>query len=198
MPLAVSFRSPSRVQKLLQVGYQRRSNPRYQHALVRLLREARLLGSLTAVQTQWAQEAAPLRGWPRRFTMPEAELRRFGYADMRQFRNWMWYPPDSAGPYCDFVAHQLDVCQWFLGCAAHAVLATGGSDHYTDRPHLDTVLALYEFPSQAGDQPGRAVRASCSMFTTSSGGGTRQYERFLGTEGSIQMSSNLCWTVIGR
>ena len=81
-----------RTGKLLQVGYQRRSNPRYRHVLEKLLAEARLPGRLTAVQTQWAQEAADLRGWPKRFTMPDDVLHRYGYDDMSQFRNWIWYP----------------------------------------------------------------------------------------------------------
>jgi predicted dehydrogenase len=184
--------------KLLQVGYQRRSDPRYQHARERLLREAELTGRLTALQTQWAQEAEPLRGWPRRYTVPQDVLARYGYADMNQFRNWMWYPPYSSGPFCDFVAHQIDVCQWFVDAAPQAVLASGGNDYYPDRANLDTVLALFEFPRPADAGAAGVLRASCNMYTTTSAGGMRQYERFLGAEGSIQISSNPRWTRIGR
>ena len=65
-----------RTGKLLQVGYQRRSNPRYRHAREKLLAEAQLPGRLTVVQTQWAQEADELLGWPKKFTMPDDVLQR--------------------------------------------------------------------------------------------------------------------------
>ena len=39
--------------KLLQIGHQRRSNPRYVFALTRLLRDAKICGRLTAAQAQW-------------------------------------------------------------------------------------------------------------------------------------------------
>ncbi|MHB8955924.1 MAG: Gfo/Idh/MocA family protein, partial [Pirellulaceae bacterium] len=106
-----------RTGKLLQVGYQRRSNPRYRHVLEKLITEARLPGRITAGQMQWAQEAADLRGWPKRFTIPDDVLHRFDYDDMRQFRNWIWYPKYCGGPYCAFASQQLDVCQWFLNAS---------------------------------------------------------------------------------
>src|SRR4030042_2914741 len=39
--------------KLLQIGHQRRSNPRYIHAIDRLIRERRLLGRVTGAYAQW-------------------------------------------------------------------------------------------------------------------------------------------------
>ena len=39
--------------KLLQIGHQRRSNPRYQFCYQRLLNENKLLGRLTAANGQW-------------------------------------------------------------------------------------------------------------------------------------------------
>lgn len=182
-----------RTGKLLQVGYQRRSDPRYRHAGEKLLAEAQLPGRLTVVQTQWAQEAADLRGWPKRFLIPDDVLHRFGYEDMNQFRNWIWYPKYCGGPYCAFVSQQLDVCQWFLEVSPRTVMASGGRDYFQDRPSLDTVLSVYEYPHKLGP-----VRVSCAMLTTTSGDGTRQFERFLGTEGYIQMSDNPRWARIGR
>ncbi len=182
-----------RTGKLLQVGYQRRSNPRYRHVLEKLLAEARLTGRITAVQTQWAQEAADLRGWPKRFTMPDDVLRRFGYDDMSQFRNWIWYPKYGGGPYCAFVSQQLDICQWFLNSAPRTVMASGGKDFFPDRPSLDTVMSVYEYPHELGP-----VRVSCTMLTSTSGDGMRHYERILGSQGSIQISENPRWTSVNR
>jgi predicted dehydrogenase len=182
-----------RTGKLLQVGYQRRSHPRYRHVVDKLLREAALTGPLTAVQTRWAQEAADLRGWPRRFTLDEATLRQYGYQDMTELRNWIWYPQFGGGPFCAFVAQQIDVCQWFLECSPQSVMASGGNDLYRDRACYDTVLSVFEFPRESG-----AIRASCDLYTTTSAGGTRQFERFCGVEGSLQISENPLWTRIGR
>jgi predicted dehydrogenase len=182
-----------RTGKLLQVGYQRRSNARYRHAFEKLIAEARLPGRMTVVQMQRAQEAADLRGWPKRFTIPDDVLRRFDYDDMNQFRNWIWFPKYCGGPYCAFVSHQLDVCQWFLEAPPRAVMASGGRDFFQDRPSLDTVISVYEYPYKLGP-----VRVSCAMLTTTSGDGTRQFERFLGTEGSLQLSENPRWARIGR
>ncbi|MHB8973038.1 MAG: Gfo/Idh/MocA family protein [Pirellulaceae bacterium] len=182
-----------RTGKLLQVGYQRRSNPRYRHVLEKLIAEARLPGRITAVQTQWAQEAADLRGWPKRFTIPDDVLHRFDYDDMTQFRNWLWYPKYCGGPYCAFVSQQLDICQWFLNTAPRTVMASGGKDFFAERLSPDTVMSVYEYPHALGP-----VRVSCVMLTSTSGDGMRQYERFLGNEGSIQMSENPRWTSIAR
>ncbi len=182
-----------RTGRLLQVGYQRRSNNRYRHVYERLLQEAHLPGVLTTIETQWAQEAADLRGWPRRFVIDQQLLRQYGYDDMSQFRNWMWYPKYCSGPFCAYVGQQLDICNWYLEAAPQAVLASGGSDFFPDRPNLDTVMSIYEYPAAKG-----TLRAACNMFTTTSADGMRQYERFQGTEGSIQISENSRWTRVGR
>ncbi len=42
------------------------------------------------------------------------------------------------------------------------------------------------------------VRTSCHVLTTNSAGGMRQYERFCGTEGCVQVSENPHWIRIGR
>ncbi|MHC4761863.1 MAG: Gfo/Idh/MocA family protein [Planctomycetota bacterium] len=45
--------------KLLQIGHQRRSNPRYIHCYEKLLKEAQILGRITAVNGQWNRAARP-------------------------------------------------------------------------------------------------------------------------------------------
>lgn len=182
-----------RTGKLLQIGYQRRSNPRYRHVRDKLLVEAKLPGRLTAAQTQWAQEARELRGWPKRFPLSAELLQQHQYTDMSQFRNWMWYPQYCGGPYCAFVSQQLDVCHWLLETVPRSVMASGGHDFFADRPTMDTVLAIYEYPRDDG-----VVRVACSMYTSTSGDGMRQYERFLGSEGSLQLSEDPRWTSVGR
>jgi predicted dehydrogenase len=52
--------------KLLQIGHQRRSNPRYVHCRDKLLKEARILGRITTVNAQWNRSVQPDLGWPKR------------------------------------------------------------------------------------------------------------------------------------
>ena len=68
--------------KLLQLGYQRHSNPRYRHVDLMLLRKAKLAGRLTHVSGQWNQPVKDDVGWPRKFAMRPEDLKRYGYADM--------------------------------------------------------------------------------------------------------------------
>ena len=65
--------------KLLQIGHQRRSNPRYLFALNRLINEAKICGRLTAAQAQWNRAASPDLGWPKGKEIPDDVLRKYGY-----------------------------------------------------------------------------------------------------------------------
>src|SRR5690242_11550700 len=51
--------------KLLQIGHQRRSNPRYMFALNRLVHDAKICGRLTAAQAQWNRAVTEDFGWPK-------------------------------------------------------------------------------------------------------------------------------------
>ena len=56
--------------KLLQIGHQRRSNPRYLHCYEKLLTEAKLLGRIVTAQGQWNRSVKPDNGWPARYAIP--------------------------------------------------------------------------------------------------------------------------------
>jgi len=58
--------------KLLQIGHQRRSHPRYLHCREKLLLEAGLLGRIVTVNGQWNRAVSPDLGWPERYAIPEA------------------------------------------------------------------------------------------------------------------------------
>ena len=51
--------------RLLQIGHQRRSNPRYQFALNRLVRDSKLCGRLTAANAPWNRAVTEDLGWPK-------------------------------------------------------------------------------------------------------------------------------------
>jgi len=170
--------------KLLQIGHQRRSNPRYQHALHKLKNEARLFGRMTNINAQWNRAVSEDLGWPEKYTMDQATLDRYGYANMHEYRNWRWFRKYGGGPISDLGAHQIDVFNWFLGANPSSVMAGGGVDYYTEHEWYDNVMAIYEFPTDEG-----MVRAFYQVLTTTSAGGG-YFEYFMGTEGSLKISEN--------
>ncbi|MEZ5277414.1 MAG: Gfo/Idh/MocA family oxidoreductase [Opitutaceae bacterium] len=170
--------------RLLQIGHQRRSNPRYQHALHNLLGEARLLGRITNVNAQWNRAVTEDLGWPEKYTMDQDTLARYGYANMHEYRNWRWYRKYGGGPISDLGAHQIDIFNWFLGANPSSVMAGGGIDYYKNHEWYDNVMAIYEFPTSEG-----MVRAFYQVLTTTSAGGG-YFEYFMGTDGSLKISEN--------
>jgi len=179
--------------KLLQVGYQRHSNPRYRQVDEVLLKKAKLPGRMTHVSGQWNQPVRDEVGWPKKFAMRDAELKAHGYASMHEFRNWRAYRKFSGGRFADFGAQQVEVVNWFLGSTPKSVLAGGGIDYYKTHEWPDTVMAILEYETPEG-----TVRALLSVQTTTSGGGEMTFEHFMGTEGSIKISENPKWTKVYR
>jgi predicted dehydrogenase len=178
--------------KLLQIGHQRRSNPRYQHAREKVINEAHLLGQITNINGQWNRSVSADLGWPEKFALSEAVLQKYGYANMHEFRNWRWFKKYAGGPISDLGAHQIDIYNWFLGTTPGSVMAGGGADYYKNHEWYDNVMAIYEFPTAQGP-----VRAFYQVLTTTSaGGGYNEY--FMGTEGSLKMSENPAYTKLFR
>ncbi len=178
--------------KLLQIGHQRRSNPRYQHARDKLLRDARLLGRITNATGQWTRAVTEDLGFPANQALPEAQLQAHGYANMHEFRNWRWFKRYAGGPISDLGAHQIDIFNWMLGANPRSILAGGGVDYYTTHEWYDNVMAIYEFPTSEG-----IVRASYQVLTTTSAGGG-YHEYFMGDEGALKMSENPSYTKLYR
>jgi predicted dehydrogenase len=167
--------------KLLQIGHQRRSNPRYIHAIDKLMREVQLLGRITYAYGQWNRAVAPELGWPKGKEMPQEKLEKFGYASMRELLNWRWFKKYGGGPIVDLGSHQIDLFSWVFGGNPISIMASGGNDYYADRGWYDTVLAIYEY-----DTPQGKARAFYQVLTTTSKGGF--YESFMGVDGSINIS----------
>ena len=179
--------------KLLQIGYQRRSNPRYLHIQQNLLQKAKLTGRITHAAGQWNQPIREDTGWPKKFAMTDDDLKRQGYTGMHEFRNWRSFKKFGGGPLADFAAHQFDAVGWLLGVTPKSVLAMGGVDYYKTRQWYDNVTALIEY-----DTPDGTVRGTFQVLTTTSGGGERMFEHVLGVDGSIKISENPKWTRIYR
>jgi len=169
--------------KLLQVGHQRRSNPRYIYCFEKLIKEAKLLGQITTINGQWnrSRSACEELGWPKGSEIDEATLNKYGFESMAQFKNWRWYKGLGGGPIVDLGSHQIDVYSWFLEANPKSVIASGGTDYWKGRQWYDSVMAVYEYQMSQG-----TVRAFYQTITTNSRAG--YYEAFMGDEGMLNIS----------
>jgi len=167
--------------KLLQIGHQRRSNPRYMHAINRVMREGKMLGRVTHAYAQWNRSVAPFIAAPPRYIIKPEILQKYGYENMEQFLNWRWFRKHGGGPMVDLGSHQIDLFFWLWDGQPLSVTAIGGNDYYK-REMNDNVMAMYEFKAKDGF----VGRAYYQVLTTSSRGGF--YEQFMGEDGSLTLS----------
>lgn len=178
-------RAARRTGKLLQIGHQRRSNPRYIHCYRKLIAEAKLLGRMTTVNGQWNRSVQPDNGWPKDAVIPVPVLKRYGFQSMQEFRNWRWYRRLGGGPMVDLGSNQLDIYNWYLNARPRSVMASGGIDYYDKRTHewYDTVLATFEY-----DTPEGKVRAFYQTIASNSNQG--YFETFMGDQGTLMISES--------
>ena len=171
--------------KLLQIGHQRRSHPRYLHCREKLLGEARILGRIVTVNGQWNRAVSADIGFPERYAIPGDRLRQYGFKTMEQFRNWRWYKGLGGGPIVDLGSHQIDIFNWFLGATPAHVMASGGLDYHDPKTHewYDTVMAVYEYETPVG--PARAY-----YQTQTTNGSQGYFENFMGDQGTLVISES--------
>lgn len=175
--------------KLLQIGHQRRSNPRYNHCYNKLIKEANLLEQITTVYGQWNRGKTACEDLivPRDTEIDPAILKKYGFDSMHQFRNWRWYKGLGGGPIVDLGSHQIDIYSWFLEANPKSVMASGGVDYWkppvceTAHDWYDNVMAIYEYETKLG-----TVRAFYQTITTNSAQG--YFEQFMGLEGTLIIS----------
>ena len=170
-----------RTGRLLQIGHQRRSNPRYLHAIDVLILGKKILGRVDIGYAQWNRAKSDMLGWPKKYTINQATLERYGYNSMFELRNWRWFRKFGGGPMVDLGSHQIDVLSWVFGVNPTSVFASGGIDYYTDREWYDNVMAIFEFNTKSGKS-----RAFYQVQTTTKHGGF--YETFMGDNGSLVIS----------
>jgi predicted dehydrogenase len=170
--------------KLLQIGHQRRSNPRYIHCYEKLIKEANLLGRMTTINGQWNRSKASCEDrtlGPKEPAIDDATLNKFGFKNMHQFLNWRWFKGMGGGPIVDLGSHQIDIYTWFLGTNPKSVMASGGVDYWKGHEWYDNVMAIFEYETKEGP-----VRAFYQTLTTNSANG--YYESFMGDEGTLVIS----------
>jgi predicted dehydrogenase len=195
--------------KLLQIGHQRRSNPRYLHAK-NLVQKERLCGRITNMMGQWNRSVKEPIPWPKdKNGCPTEILEKYGYKTMERLTNWRWFHQYSGGAIADLGSHQIDIFNWFLDSFPIAVQASGGLDYYDKsvREWYDNILCLLEYntapaaaipevkdaagkviSSEIPASPGGPARAFYQVINTSGFGG--YYEVFMGTGGTLDISED--------
>jgi predicted dehydrogenase len=178
--------------KLCQIGYHRRSNPRYRFTLEQLIRRHQICGQITGFNSQWNRSvvASSDLHCPPQLAIDQEVLNRYGFRDMHQFRNWRHFRDLATGPVCSLASHQLDVCAWFLGGVPKTLMASGGNDFFKDREVFDSAMAILEYETESG-----IVRAFSQVLGTTEGRGGF-FERFMGTSATIDISDLALWTRI--
>ena len=166
---------------ILQIGHQRRSNPRYRHAFDKVIREANMLGRVTHAYAQWNRSVAPFQTVKPVLNVPIETLQKYGYENMEQLLNWRWFSKYGGGPMVDLGSHHIDLFFWVWDCVPISVTAIGGNDYY-NREMNDNVMAMYEFKTKEG----KINRAYYQVLTTTSRGGF--YEQFMGENGSLTIA----------
>jgi predicted dehydrogenase len=175
-------RAAARSGKLLQIGHQRRSNPRYLHGR-KMVVEDRILGRLTHAYGQWNRARLVEATWPARYALSAEALKRHGYDTMERFRNWRWFRKFSGGPISDLGSHQVDIMQWFLRANPSAVTAVPGRDYQGKGDWYDNIMAIYEFKTPDG--PATAFYQVLNMTSHRA-----YYEAFTGFDGSLEISED--------
>lgn len=172
-----------RTGKLLQIGHQRRSNPRYIHAIDKLVHENNILGRVTHANAQWNRSVSAAKdiGCSYLDVIPAEILAKYGYATMQQFLNWRMYKKYGGGPIVDLGSHQIDIFEWVFHALPKSVIASGGTDYHTQYELYDNVLCIYEYATKHG-----TARAFYETLTTSGHGGNS--EAFMGENGTLLIS----------
>jgi len=168
--------------KLLQIGHQRRSNPRYIRAY-NGIRKKDILGRITHCYGQWNRSRRAGGNISDKLIIDDATLERYGYDTMERFQNWRWYRKYSGGAIADLGSHQVDIFGWFLGTDPVSVIASGGLDYYQDKEWYDNVMATYVYKTSKG-----TARAFYQVLSTTSYEGF--YEVFMGDKASLEISED--------
>jgi predicted dehydrogenase len=180
-----------RTGKLLQIGHQRRSSPRYIHAVNNIVHGNRILGRVCQANAQWNRAVTADETWVEKYALPADKLNKYGYDSMHQLRNWRWFRKYGGGPIVDLGSHQIDIFAWVFQGNPVSVMASGGMDYYKNHEWYDTVMAVFEYATPEG-----SARAFYQVLTTSSYG--LYYEAFMGENGTLQISELSKKTIVGK
>jgi len=139
--------------KFLQVGHQRRYNPKYNLGMDIVYNKG-LLGRITHVTAQWHRNTNWRRNWKEEYgddyQLNDQEKQYI--PDLELHLNWRMYMQRSGGLFTELATHQTDVANWFLQAVPSRVHAFAGLDYWRDGREVDDNIVLtYEYKMKPGD-----------------------------------------------
>ena len=142
------------VGKWLQVGHQRRYNPKYNLGM-KIAYDNNQLGHIGHITAQWHRNEYWRRPLPEGYELNAEEVKYI--PDLEKHLNWRMYEETSGGLYTELATHQTDVANWFLKSVPARVHAFSGLDYWKDgRTVDDNILLSFEYdmtPGSAGFSP---------------------------------------------
>ena len=168
--------------RVVQIGTQRRSSPKYQRAN-EYLRSGKF-GDIVMAEMTWNVNQ------PGRWRRPElvAQLRREDTDwrrflgdrpqepwDARKYLEYRLFWPYSSGIPDQWMVHQIDTVHWFTGLAhPRSVVANGGVYLWKDgRRNWDTATIVFDHGP--ADDPAKGFQVTYSSRMTNSAGETKEY-----------------------
>ena len=98
--------------KFVQVGHQRRYNPKYNLGMW-MTYDRGMLGRITHITAQWHRNNQWRRPVPKDYVLNEEEKKYI--PDFELHMNWRLFDEVSGGLYTELATHQTDIANWFLG-----------------------------------------------------------------------------------
>ena len=146
--------------KWVQVGHQRRYNPKYNLAM-RMAHDTNknLIGRINRITAQWHRNEYWRRAVDKTWedlTPTEQEwilkASTNGEANIDKHLNWRMYEPYSLGLFTELLTHQSDIANWFMMNVPVKVYSVGGVDYWRDGREVDdNVQCVFEYEQKPGD-----------------------------------------------
>ncbi|HQL94874.1 MAG TPA: Gfo/Idh/MocA family oxidoreductase [Candidatus Hydrogenedentes bacterium] len=135
--------------KWVQVGHQRRYNPKYNLAMG-LVYDKGTIGRVTHITAQWHRNSQWRRPTPSDYVLNDEEKKFI--TDLEKHTNWRIYADCSGGLYTELATHQTDIANWFLKAVPSRVYSSAGLDYWKDgRTTDDNIGMMYEYDIRRGD-----------------------------------------------
>jgi predicted dehydrogenase len=162
----------SKASRVLEIGYNRFYDARYQAAYQHVVRRG-LLGDIYHARLMYHRA----RSWRRNTAPPSPDYSaaRWGYPTWDHLVNWRLYRKYSQGLVAELGGHQISTANLFLASSPTAVLGSGGIYRFKDREVNDHVFVTLEYPE------GRTVTFS----SIESNDFDHITEVFMGTSGTL-------------
>lgn len=193
--------------KFVQVGHQRRYNPKYNLAM-RLVFEEEQIGRINHITSQWHRNHYWRRQVPNNYELNDQEKQYID--DLERHINWRMYTDLSGGLFTELATHQTDISNWFLKAVPARVHAFGGIDYWRDgRTVDDNIVLSYEYDMDPRDDGFMSIDARSEMqdlrrinqsytvrfvYTSILANANRGASELLqGDYGTIKLSEQDCW-----